>query len=68
MIRCPVCGRDMEDKTPHQKAKELLSGQVVSQRLSPGGRELCLKNGACIQLSEYCDWCDYEKIKRYFND
>ncbi len=55
----------MSDKIPKAKAIKLIreSGGLISEYVNPGGRALGFSFGV-IQLIDYCNWCDYETLKR----
>ena len=63
-MTCPYCKRNCIDAEPTIKARKLLSGKLMSEVCNPGGRELVLKSGKHIQLTDCCSWCDYETIKK----
>lgn len=64
---CPYCNRDMFEETPRSMATLLVNiERVVSEQVNPGGREIVFLNKGKevkVQLSDHCNWCDYEKVK-----
>ena len=66
-MKCPICNRDRDDKIPLQKAKKIMNKIGLEQELcNPGGRQIRLKGyRSTLQLSDQCNWCDYDKIINY---
>lgn len=57
---CSACGRDvLED---HSRWRSAIAAHVVSEHVDPGGRELGLRDGRRVRLSDMCNACDARTI------
>ena len=63
IMKCSYCERDRNDKTPHDNARKLIHQIGLEEEfVNPGGRQIKLKNSPTLQLSDQCNWCDYDVI------
>lgn len=61
---CPYCKNDMLDNLPKRFAILLArENNIQNEYMNPGGRELLFPFGT-IQLSDMCNHCDLERLKK----
>ena len=64
MDSCPYCKKDMSAKEPKEKAITLARKHgLMGEMCNPGGRSLIFPFGT-VHLSDYCNYCDFEKLKK----
>ena len=65
-MKCPVCHKTRDNKDVRSAAKKLAQKHgIIGEMCNPGGRELRFPFGT-IQLSDMCDNCDFETLKKKF--
>ena len=63
MAKCPICGRDRDDKKAEEKIRLFCKENgLLSENVNPGGRTLSFPFGK-INLTDQCFWCDYDKLR-----
>ncbi len=66
-MKCSACGKDRLDKAAYEEAKRILKergGGLKVNMMNPGGRELVAQTGVRIMLSDMCNGCDLQEIRR----
>lgn len=65
---CPACGRDRDAKEPQEEARRLYREHGGKRETpNPGGRALYFEGLGRLQLSDQCNWCDLESIRRFID-
>ncbi len=65
MTKCPICERDMQSGEAYEAiAKFLVENRCTANLCNPGGREFHFPNIGRVQVSDYCHWCDLEKLHK----
>jgi hypothetical protein len=66
---CPYCHKDANAKEPYDEIVKFLRlhGNTVNL-CNPGGREFHFPKFGRVQISDYCHYCDLQKLKDVANE
>ena len=66
---CPICGKDRNSKAAEQALSELLKySDKTGFTHNPGGGVFEFSDGSTAQIHMQCNWCDYEKVKKFLEE